>query len=40
MAMNNGHIYLQNNGHDNNNHANFELQAKILQDLNAKQARL
>lgn len=38
MAMNNGHVS-QNNGHDNN-HANFELQAKILQDLNSEQARL
>ncbi|WAN63448.1 SVM family protein, predicted signal peptide [Candidatus Phytoplasma rubi] len=36
MAMNNGHIF-QNNGHDNN-HTNFQNQARILQNLNFQQA--
>ncbi|MDW3617553.1 MAG: SVM family protein [Candidatus Phytoplasma pruni] len=36
MAMNNGHIS-QNNGHDNN-HANFRIQASILQNLNVQLA--
>ncbi|WP_024563506.1 SVM family protein [Candidatus Phytoplasma tritici] len=38
MAMNNGHIS-QNNGHDNN-HTNFQNQARILQNLNFQQARI
>ncbi|WP_034172411.1 SVM family protein [Chrysanthemum yellows phytoplasma] len=35
MAMNNGHIS-QNNGHDND-HTNFQNQARILQNLNFQQ---
>ncbi|MGI3136157.1 MAG: SVM family protein [Candidatus Phytoplasma vitis] len=38
MAMNNGHIS-QNNGHDND-YTNFQLQARILQNLNFQQSRI